>query len=106
MMEVSKSDWKLFREKIGDWQEGYMSRLNAKYIELLQRTDRNASDNFWELEKRIINDKKRPGVCLDLKKSDVYWDIAKLIDDEVITFDDLDDFSDDLKSAVTLILKR
>ena len=26
-MEVSKSDWKLFRERIVDWQEAYMERL-------------------------------------------------------------------------------
>lgn len=26
-MEVSKSDWKLFRALIGDWQEAYMERL-------------------------------------------------------------------------------
>ena len=26
-MEVSKSDWKLFRTRIGDWQEAYMERL-------------------------------------------------------------------------------
>ena len=24
-MEVSKSDWKLFRARIGDWQETYMA---------------------------------------------------------------------------------
>ena len=105
-MEVSKSDWKLFREKIGDWQENYIARLNQQYIKLLQKTDRNPSDNFWELEKRIYKDKKTPGVRLELRKGDVYWDIAKLIHDKVITFDDLDDFSDDLKEAVKLILSR
>ena len=34
-MVVSKSDWKLFREKIGQWQENYLERLNKKYIKLL-----------------------------------------------------------------------
>ena len=24
--EISKSDWKLFRQKIGEWQEDYMER--------------------------------------------------------------------------------
>ena len=26
-MEVSKSDWKLFRESIGDWQEAYIQDI-------------------------------------------------------------------------------
>ena len=33
-MEISKADWKLFRERIGVWQEAYMDRLNREYIEL------------------------------------------------------------------------
>lgn len=30
-MEVSKNDWKLFRARIGDWQEAYMGRLIKEY---------------------------------------------------------------------------
>ncbi len=105
-MEVSKSDWKLFREKIGGWQEDYIDRLCLEYINLLKSTDKHPSEKFWELEKRIYKDKKTPGVRLELRKGDVYWDIAKLIHDKVISFDDLDDFSDDLKEAVKLILSR
>ena len=26
MYEISKSDWKKYREKIGSWQENYMER--------------------------------------------------------------------------------
>ena len=55
-MEISKSDWKLYREKIADWQENYMARLNKEYIALLSADDKIASDKFWELEKRIKND--------------------------------------------------
>ena len=33
-MEVSKSDWKLFRTRIGDWQEAYMERLVKEYMDL------------------------------------------------------------------------
>ena len=31
----TKKDWALFREKIADWQEAYMDKLNKEYIELL-----------------------------------------------------------------------
>ena len=36
-MEISKRDWKLFREKIAGWQENYMDRLIKEYIKLLSR---------------------------------------------------------------------
>ena len=32
---VNEKDWKLFRSRIGLWQEAYMDRLNREYIELL-----------------------------------------------------------------------
>ena len=58
------------------------------------------------MEKRIRRDRKTPGVCIELRKSDMFWDIAGLINDRVISMDDLEEFSDGLKEAVALILKR
>lgn len=104
-MEVSKSDWKLFRARIGDWQEAYMERLVKEYVDLLDGAE-NASDKFWKLEKRIKKDKKHPGVMLELSKGNMIFDIVALINSGVITVDDLADFSDELKESVDLLLHR
>ena len=69
MSDVSKKDWKLFQEKLPDWQEAYMEKLLKEYIKLLQKKS-NASDRFWELEKRIKKDKKNPGEQLRIEKSE------------------------------------
>ena len=105
MVEPSKGDWKLYREKIGEWQEHYMEQLVKEYADYLC-SDLPASTKFWEIEKRIKRDRKTPGVCIELRKSDMFWDIAGLINDKVISMDDLEEFSDDLKEAVALILRR
>ena len=105
MMEISKADWKLFRERVSDWQEHYMEQLVKEYIELLSSPG-NASDHFWELEKRIRKDKKHPGVLIELRKSTAIWDIAYFVGNEIITMDDLAGFSEDLIYAVKLILSR
>lgn len=105
MIEPSKRDWKLYREKIGDWQEHYMEKLVKEYADYLC-SDLLASTKFWEMEKRLRRDKKTPGVCIELRKSDMFWDIARLINDKVISMDDLEEFSDGSKEAVALILKR
>ena len=52
-MEVSKSDWKLFRTRIGDWQEAYMERLVKEYMDLLVRAE-NASDKRWNDEENGV----------------------------------------------------
>ena len=104
-MECSKSDWKLFRSRIGEWQENYMERLVKEYIQLLNSSEA-ASDKFWKLEERIKKDRRHPGVILEMRKSDMLYDIVALINYGVITEDDLEGFSDDLKERVGFFLKR
>lgn len=104
-MQISERDWKIFRKKIPDWQECYMERLEAEYIALLQ-TDKCASTKFWELEKRIKQDKKSLGVIIDMRRSTAINNIVNLILDEVISLADLEDFSDDLKEAVKYITEK
>ena len=105
MMEVSKADWKLFRSRIADWQEAYMERLIKEYAELLNG-EGDASDKFWELEKRIKNDKRNPGVLIELHKQDVPYDLVQLINLGVITVDELEGFSEDMKDIVNFQLSR
>ena len=105
IMEISKADWKLYRERVLDWQEYYMEQLTREYVELLTSPG-NASDHFWELEKRIKQDKKHPGVLIELRKSTALWDIAYFVRDKVITMDELEGFSADLSDAVKMNLSR
>ena len=104
-MESSKSDWKLFRERVVDWQEAYMERLVNEYMDLLDGAE-NASDKFWKLEERIKKDKKHPGVMLELSKGNMIFDIVALINSDVIITADLADFSDELKESVDFLLSR
>lgn len=105
MVEISKKDWKLYRERLPKWQEHFMERLTREYIELLNGPG-NASDRFWKLEERILKDKKNPGVLLRVTKSNAIWDIAVFVGRGIITMDELDGFSQDLIEAVKLILSR
>nr|WP_330422760.1 hypothetical protein [Mediterraneibacter gnavus] len=53
IMDISKMDWKLFREKLSDWQENYMEGLVKEYANFLNDDKKPASEKFWELEKWI-----------------------------------------------------
>ena len=99
MPDISKSDWKLFMAKVPDWQEAYMQKLCRDYVELLCG-DGYASEKFWNLEKRIKEDKRKPGVQLEMRKSEAFYDLLTMLRDGAITLDDLSDFSPDLKEAV------
>ena len=105
IMDISQMDWKLFREKLSDRQENYMEGLVKEYANFLNDDKKPASEKFWELEKRIKEDKRHPGVIMEMSKSEVIWDIVRLIRLKVITYDDLSDFSDELQNEVKRILE-
>lgn len=90
--------------KMADWQEKYMERLIKEYVTALTDETRLASDKFWELEKRIKKDRQHPGVIMEMRKSDAIWNITSLIRLKVITYDDLSEFSNELRQEVKRLL--
>ena len=84
-MELNEKDWKLFRQKLPEWQEAYMEKLIEEYKGILNNNN-IASDKFWELDKRIKSDKKSTGVIV-----------------HVISADDLDGFSEELRDALAFM---
>ena len=105
MKSITKADWKLFMEKVPEWQEAYMERLLKEYVKMLQ-SKKPASTKFWDLDKRIKADKRNPGVQMQLDKGEAIYDIVKMINLGIITQEDLADFSDDLKESVPELLDR
>ena len=101
----TKRDWTLFRNKIANWQESYIDRLNKEYIDLLSE-DANPSEKFWRLDKRIKEDRKKTGVQLEINRSNLINNIISLINDVAISFEDLEEFSDELKKTVSDFVER
>lgn len=102
--EVIESDWKLFRKKLPGWQEAYMDKLNQEYIQLLTGPG-DASDKFWELEKRIKNDKHSVGVVAEMRRSVMFPNLIDLLRDGAIAQNDLEGFSDELRESLAFMTR-
>ena len=100
----TKKDWILFREKLAEWQEAYMDKLNKEYIDLLN-SEGKPSEKFWALEERIRNDKKDKGVRLRMSRSECIYNIASLLNEGAITMKDLEEFSEELKERMAFLTK-
>lgn len=81
-----------------------MNRLCREYIDLLS-SDLKASNRFWELEKRIKDDRKKTGVVATMSRSKMIFNIVNLVYDGAICMDDLEEFSDDVKESVRMLLR-
>ena len=82
-----------------------MGRLCGEYIELLSG-DGDPSEKFWQLDNRIKSDKRNPGVQLQMTRTSFIYNIISLINKDVISMKDLEDFSDKLKETVRVFLER
>ncbi len=102
-MSYKESDWKLFRKLIPVWQERYITKLNKEYIGILIQ-DKNASTIFWELNDRIKKDRNSPGVIIEMSKSLLVENLISLIKHNVITLDELNDFSEETKESIQMWL--
>ena len=99
MHQVKEKDWKLFRKKLPEWQEAYLERLIKEYAELLNG-DEAASVKIWALDKRIRADRKSLGVHVDgVTRSNLQNILTGLIIENVISEDDLHDFSEELRES-------
>lgn len=97
MNGVAERDWRLFKELLPKWQENYMAKLIDQYIEILNG-DGEASDRFWVLEEHINRDRLCCGVLMeDIRRSTMRRQIACLLSDNVITLNDLDGFTEDIR---------
>ena len=102
--KVKEADWRLFRSRLPIWQEAYMERLNREYIALLSGTG-PASEKFWELERRMREDKRRGGVVMRMSRSDMELNLLSLLSDGVISIAELDGFSEELREKLAFVLR-
>ena len=82
--KIKEADWRLFRSRLPIWQEAYMERLNREYIALLSGTG-PASEKFWELERRMREDKRRGSVVMRMSRSNMELNLLSLLSDGVIS---------------------
>ena len=82
-----------------------MQRLCHEYASLLT-SKKAGSQAFWELNERIKQDKKSPGVQVELRKATMLWDIVAMLRDGVIDMENLAGFSDELIENVKSVIQE
>lgn len=104
-IEIKETDWKLYRSRIGDWQEAFMERLLNEYTAIIN--DENLpSERFWELHDKIKEDSTKTGVIARNARSSMISNIVHLLQEGAITDDDLDGFSDELIARVKFFREK
>lgn len=105
-MKIEQRDWILFKDRLPIWQNKHIESLVDQYLEILTDGSSAPADKFWQLEKRIREDKKNPGVIVEMSRDNVIGTIVSLLRDETIAWDDLDGFSDTLRERIRFFVEE
>ncbi len=103
----TESDWKLFRQKLPDWQEAYMEKLVKKYLSILSDESAFPSKRFWKIEELINRDKRKTGVMAqDIRRSNLIFLMEQLLREKAISKPDLEGFSENFRDFLIMITER
>lgn len=103
-MDSKEKDWQLYKKNIASWQERYMDKILKEYKEIIDGKE-EASTRFWNLYHRIKDDLENPGVLIEsASRSNLKDIILSLYSHDVITIEELNDFSDEIKDYIKLVL--
>ncbi|MBO5519236.1 MAG: hypothetical protein J5945_03710 [Candidatus Methanomethylophilus sp.] len=89
-----ESDWILFRERRKEWIERYYTRILTECAGNLYGPG-TPSERFWKLEEHVRKEKRILDRLGDFRRSTMSRVIADMLELEIITFGDLEDFSEE-----------
>ena len=104
---MSEKDWNLFSKKYYEWKERYAAGRIEKHKKLLD-SDESATDKFFELQKQIHKDSHSTVFRLPMRfsRSNMHINILALLNNGIITIDDLSEFSDEVKEMAEFSLRN
>ncbi len=102
--QCTEYDWKLFKKIIQVYQERFAEKLRQKYIDILQ-CDKTNLEKFFLLEDSIYHDKKRKIFNIDMRRSQLVYNLIILLKEGSITLQDCNDFSEPLKNILASFIQ-
>ncbi|MEP0546337.1 MAG: hypothetical protein ABJF88_05345 [Rhodothermales bacterium] len=100
-MDISTSDWKVFRRRVPEWRERYLRLRNEELVGLLRDGAHTPTERFWRAKERVAAEAHVLTACLDgHSKGKVAWYLSLMYGHGMIGDGDLDAFSEGLREAV------
>ena len=93
---MKESDWKLFRSKYPLWVERHMEKVCDEYRQILN-SNASASDKYSAIAGRINADGRKTAFTIRNSPANMFHNIDALLSRDVITLDDLREFSAELQ---------
>jgi len=96
-----ESDWKIFRKRVPEWRERYLSEKNKEIISILTDKDKTPTEQFWNAKEKMKEEAMVLVDCLDgHSRSKMTWYLFLMYRHGLIHDADLHEFSKDLREHI------
>jgi len=100
-MKPKESDWKKFRNSLDKWRERYLKRKNEEIGAILQDSNLSETERFWNIVEFQKMESKILRNCLDnISKSDISLNLALMKNHQMISQEDIEEFSEELQALL------
>jgi len=105
--EHNESDWKRFRKIVPELRERYLEKKNKELLETLSDSEKTPTEQFWDTFEEMKKEKKILQECLDgHSRSNQLFSMVLMCRYGMIKREDLDEFSEEIKSKLDEYLKE
>lgn len=102
--QMDENDWVLFKTRMPLWRERHLEKLLNRYEEIIEG-DESAEERFYTLQKRIDKDSWCALFSVEMSRSKVLINLMRLLNERIITIEDLDGFTPGLRENVMAFMK-
>ena len=100
-MKPKESDWKRFRNSLDKWREHYLMRKNNEIRLILEDSNLNETEKFWNIVDFQKKESKTLRDCLNgFSKSNMCLHMALMKKYKMICKEDLEEFSEELRKSL------
>ena len=106
-MEIKESDWKVFRKLRVLALERYCGHVLEEVRRTIEKRDASSHERYLKLWELLYKRDKTIGVAFDdPRRSRAFFQLANLVNENLLTEAELNEFSGETREAVALILRR
>lgn len=96
-----ESDWKVYRERIGDWRDRHLARKNAEILAILTDEARAPTEQFWHAMEKMEKEARIVDTSFGrFARSQMEFNLVKMYGQGIVDDADLEEFSQDLRERV------
>ncbi|EDY82831.1 hypothetical protein VDG1235_2454 [Verrucomicrobiia bacterium DG1235] len=105
--EHNESDWKRFGKIVPELRERYLEKKNKELLKSLSDAGKTPTEQFWDTFEKMKKEKKILEDCLDgHSRSKQFFYMVSMCSYGMMRKEDLDGFSEELKSSLAEYIKE